>query len=474
MTAPGSSAATPRSLTGALLERFVPRGALVLATLTVLTYGLGLLRDRLFAQAFGLSRELDAYNAAFVLPELTLDVLIASGLTAPFVPIFLGLRHDDMRRAEVFGQTILTLAIVAMAAAAAILFVFARETAAVIAPGFGAEQRDLYVSLFRIMLITPVVFAASIALGEILVAERQFLFYGLAPLLYNGGLVLGALLLSGRIGIYGPAVGAVIGAFLHLGIRVAGIVRAGFPLRPRLDVRAAGVGEFVRLMVPKMASHPIEPVTFLAFTALATTIGAGAVSAVSFARNFQSLPVSVIGIAFSVAVFPALATAFTDGDRGRFLGLLRTNALTITVLSAAAALGLWLLGGLGIRLFLGGGAFGEADAATTTLVLSAFAVSIPFESLVYLLSRAIYATHNTLLAVLANLGGFAVTIAVAVGLAPVVGITAIPISFTVGSAVKVVLLVVALVPRMRLIPGDAPCREILPGPVSEGSLAPPR
>ena len=60
------------------------------------------------------------------------------------------------------------------------------------------------------MLVTPILFAASITLGEILVAERRFFFYGLAPLLYNVGIVLGTVALSG-LGIFGPAVGAVIG-----------------------------------------------------------------------------------------------------------------------------------------------------------------------------------------------------------------------------------------------------------------------
>jgi putative peptidoglycan lipid II flippase len=257
--------------------------------------------------------------------------------------------------------------------------------------------------------------------------------------------------LSGRLGIYAPAVGAVIGALLHLGIRVIGIARAGFPLRPRLEVRTAPVRDFLGLMAPKMASHPIEPLTFLYFTALATTVGAGAVTAVSFARNFQSLPVSLIGIAFSIAAFPALAAAAADGDRRRFVGLVRVNALTIGLLSAGAGLGLYVLGGFAIRVFLGGGEFGDDDIERTTAVLSAFAISVPFESLVYLLSRAIYATRNTLLAVLANLGGFLVTVGAGALLTPAFGITAIPLSFAIGSAVKVVLLALALVPRVRTI-----------------------
>jgi len=446
-----------------LADRFLPRGALVLAVLTLGTYAIGLLRDRLFARTFGLSGDLDTYNAAFVLPELLLDVLIASGLTAPFVPIFLGLRTDTPdgagdRAAERFGQTVLTLAIVTMTVASVVLFALAPLTASLIAPGFSEAQREQYVQLFRLMLVTPIVFGASIALGEILVADSRFVAYGLAPLLYNAGIVVGTVLLSDRLGIFGPAWGAVGGAVAHLAVRLVGARRAGFRPRPRWDIHAPPVREFLRLMLPKTISQPIEPVTFLVFTSLATTVGTGAVSAISFARNFQSLPVSLIGIAFSVAAFPALSAAVAEGDRARFVGLVRRDSITIGGLSVVAAVGLLVLGGFLIRTFLGGGAFGDADVATTTLALGVFALSIPFESLFYLYSRAIYATRNTVLAVLANLVGFLVTVAVGTLLTTRLGIVGIPLAFTMGTAVKVGLLLVALIPRIRAIDALPPER----------------
>ena len=148
------------------------------------------MRDRLFARTFGAGPELDAYNAAFVLPELVLDVLVASGLAAPFVPIFLRLRAGDGDE-EAFGQTILTGATGVMVITAVVLFVLAPQTTGLIAPGFSTAQHDLYVGLFRVMLVTPILFAASLALGEVLLAERRFLAYGAAPLLYNAGIVVG-------------------------------------------------------------------------------------------------------------------------------------------------------------------------------------------------------------------------------------------------------------------------------------------
>ena len=289
---------------GQLLARFLPQGAILLSVLTFAAYAAGLLRDRLFARTYGAGIELDAYNAAFVLPELALDVLVAAGLTAPFVPVFSTLRDGAAAR---FAQTVLTLAVIVMGAMCAVLFVVAPWTVEVIAPGFDAAGRALYTELFRIMLLTPVLFAASITLGEVLVAERRFLFYALAPILYNVGIAGGTFLLHDSLGIRAAAVGAVAGAALHLSIRVAGILRSSVPLRPRLDLQLPALHEFLRLMVPKMLSHPIEPLTFLYFTRVASTLAAGSVTAVSFARNFQSVPVSLIGVSIALAAFPGLS-----------------------------------------------------------------------------------------------------------------------------------------------------------------------
>ncbi|MEO5963836.1 MAG: lipid II flippase MurJ, partial [Candidatus Limnocylindrales bacterium] len=152
----------------ALFARFLPQGAILLSVLTLAAYLAGLMRDRIFARTYGAGPELDAYNAAFQLPELALDVLVAAGLTAPFVPVFTTLRRIDAAAAARFAQTVLTLAVLVMGATSLVLLVFAPWTIDLVAPGFDAANRERYLELFRIMLLTPVIFAASIALGEIL------------------------------------------------------------------------------------------------------------------------------------------------------------------------------------------------------------------------------------------------------------------------------------------------------------------
>jgi putative peptidoglycan lipid II flippase len=432
-------------------RRLIPPGALLLATLTFASYAMGLLRDRVFARTFGAGPQLDAYNAAFVLPELLLDVLVASGLTAPFVPIYARLTRDDPKRADAFGRTVLTVATGVMAVTSAILFVLAPATTALIAPGFAGAQAEQYVELFRLMCVTPVLFAASIALGELLVARRRFLWYALAPILYNAGIAGGTVLLASRLGIFAAAVGAIVGAAAHLGIRVVGVARTDVGLRPQLAVRTPAFREFLRLMAPKMAAQPVEPMIFLFFTQLATTLGAGAVSSVSFARNFQSVPVVLIGAAFSLAVFPSLSSVAAAGDRATFTRILRNNLLAVGGLTTIAAVGLIVVGELAIGVLLGGGAFDAEDVARTGALLAVFALSVPFDALAHPLARACYATRNTIWPVLGSLLALGVSVAATTLLVPALGLLAIPAGFTLGAAAKAVLLGMAVVPRIRAL-----------------------
>lgn len=437
-------------------SRFLPRGAAVLSVLIFASYVLGLVRDRIFARTFGAGPELDAYNSAFVLPELLLDVLVEAGLAAPFIPIFLRLRAgSDPRAGDRFARSILTAAVTIMGVAAVGMFVFADATTGLIAPGFEGAQRDLYVALFRVMLVTPILFAASLTLGQVLLAEQRFFWYGLAPLLYNGGIVVGTVAFSDALGIYGPAIGAVIGATIHLGSRFIGLRGSPFRIGLAWEGRTPPVREFVRLMLPKMLSHPVEPMTFLFFNAVASGLAAGSVTAVSFARNFQSVPVSLVGVAFALAVFPALSTAHATGDRATFLRLLWTNLASIAVVTVGATIGLVVLGELAIRVLLGGGAFDERDVTLVATTLAAFALSVPFESLSHLLSRAIYATRHTLLQVLASLAGFGFTVGATLLLLDGAGIVAIPLGFTIGQAAKTVLLGLALGVRLRTMADGA-------------------
>jgi len=431
-----------------LLDRVFPRGALLLSTLTLATYAMGLLRNKVFASAYGLGTELDAYLYAFFLPEIVFDVIAASGLTAPFVPILTRLRRDDAASAQRFAQTVVTSIVLVMTVVAVIMALLAPWIADVAAASFDPSTRALYADLLRVAAVIQVLFATSLGLAEILVADRRFLAYQLAPILYYTGIVVCTYLFHARLGIWAAALGAVVGACLHLGARVVGVRRIKFPLRPRLAVHTGAFREFVRLMVPKMASTPIEPIQFQVFNYLATGLAAGSVGALSFAKDFQGAPVNVIGVSFSLAVFPVLSMAAAAGDRAQFTAVVRRNLVTVAGLSAIAAVLLVLLGPLFVSFFRGG-AFDAEDERLTLLALGAFALSVPLDSLQYPLSRGLYATRDTKLQVLASFAGLAVSITVSWTLVGSLGIVAIPVAYAAATGTKSALMGIALAARIR-------------------------
>ena len=181
------------------------------------------------------------------------------------------------------------------------------------------RTRELYIDLFRVMCFTQVLFAGSMALGEVLIAERRFFFYGAAPLLYNLGIVIGTVLLVDEIGIFAPAVGAILGAFdaprhpagRHHPHDLPAVASAAPADGRDPGVLPAAAAEGGR------AARSIR-LLFIFFTSLASTMATGSVTVVDQARNFQSLPVSLIGVTFALAAFPVLAVRYAAHDRRGF------------------------------------------------------------------------------------------------------------------------------------------------------------
>ena len=439
----------------AVTDRYLPHGATVLALLTVAYFVVRQVQNRVLANAFGLGTELDIYYVSVRIPEVALDLLVAAGLTAPFVPIYTALGRDDERGANDFARTVLTSAVLVMIVAAIGLIAAAPLIADAVAGSLDAAARATYVDLFRINCLTLALFAASIALGEVLVANRRFFFYALAPVLYPLGAILGTLLFADTLGVYAPAWGTVAGAVAHLVARAVGSLRTSFRFRPSLRVQTPAFREFFRLMLPRMVSYPIDPVQTAYFAALALTFGPGSASALTFADDYRAVPVILIAQQFSLAAFPSLSGAFARRDRPGFRTILNRNVLTVGVLTLIAAVLLAVLAPAFIHVLLRGGDFDESDVALTASLLAAFAISVPFDGLTYPLSRGLYATHNTLLQVIASIAGFVTIVVVSQALAVPMGIFSIPAAYAAGSALKAGLLALFLVWRLRRVEATA-------------------
>jgi putative peptidoglycan lipid II flippase len=235
----------------------------------------------------------------------------------------------------------------------------------------------------------------------------------------------------------------------HLAVRAIGTTRTSFRIRPSFAVRSVAFAEFVRLMIPRMFSVAIEPLIFTYFTRVAAGLAAGSIAALNFGLDYQVLPVSLIGVSFSLAVFPVLSAAFADRDRASFRTVLARNLVTIALLTTAAAIVLFVFSGTLVEVLLGGGRFTAYDVARTSTVVAAFALSIPFDALAYPLSRGLYATHDTIRQVASSFAGLGVVVVATQALVGPLGIVAIPLGYAAGMIAKDALLAMFLAARVR-------------------------
>lgn len=419
------------------MQHWIPRGSVVLGVTTFGSYALGLVRDRIFAQTFGAGAALDSYNAAFLIPDFLFNLLVASGIAAAAVPLFAELKTKSLARAYAYMNALLMAAVLIMLVVGVAIIIGATGLSHLVAPGFSEEARLMTAQLMRILAVSSVLFAASNTFGALLVAQKRFFLYGLSPMLYNVGIIAGTVWLVPHFGITGLAWGTVIGAGLHLTIRIIDAAMLGWrwPLFSNQYTLWPEMLRTGKLMLPKMLGHPVELAMFWIFTGLASGLATGSITVLNFARNFQSVPVSLLGIAMSTAVFPSLAeAALGSGQHLRRL-FLRTAGI-ILLASTAAALVVFAIRRPLVAVLLGGGAFDSQAVARTALTLGVFCLAIPTESLNHLLARSFYAVQNTVTPVLFSLISLVIAAGTAYILSQRLGIVGLPLGFFAGSLIK--------------------------------------
>lgn len=430
-------------------------GAAILSVTAFLSYGLGLVRDRLFAHTFGAGPELDAYNAAFIIPDLLLNILVAGALQAAFIPIFTDIWHKKGKdEAEKLANTVLNAGIIAVIIIGTLAAIFMPTLSKIIAPGFADHEKTLLINLTRLLLVSPVIFSISNTLGAILISRKSYLAYGLSPVLYNFGIIVGVLLFSRSHGIYGVIFGTLAGALLHLAIRLIGMRPLKLKYTPILNWRNYDFRRIVVLMIPKMFGHPVEQLTFWAFTVIASTLAAGSITMLSFARNFMSVPVSLFGISFATASFPILSQAAVRQDFREFTSHFWDSLKKTLLFTVPSGIVLFFFSAIIVKIFLGSGKFDQKAIMETAGILSIFALSVTTESLVHLLARAFYALQDTLLPVILSLLGFGIAVAIGWAYAPIIGLSALAWGFFAGSFFEVVTLGALLYKRTKLTSRD--------------------
>lgn len=385
-------------------RRSLARAAGMVGLAYLLSNLTGFLQRVIVASRFGTGPELDAFNAALRIPELLFTVLAGGALASAFIPLYAGyLGQDEAGYAWRLARRVAALVTLVLTLAAAIAALLAEPIVSVlIAPGFSADEVALTASLMRIMLASTVIFGASGLLMGVLQSNGAFLAPAIAPTLYNLGIAFGATALFG-LGIYGPAIGVVIGALLHLAVQLPALRSVRRATAPGLIATETSssarihrdVRQIVVLMLPRVIGLAAVQINFIVNTRLASSMGPGAVSALSIAFAIMILPQAAIAQAIGTVLFPSISAHAARGERREFARAITIAVNVIITLSLAATVGLIVLGEPLIALLFERGAFDASSTAQVTFALQMFAVGLVAHSALEVITRAFYAMKDT-------------------------------------------------------------------------------
>lgn len=376
----------------------VGAAALIISLSGIASRFLGFLRDRLLASQFGAGDMLDAYYAAFRLPDLFYSLIVLGALSAAFLPVFTELRtKGGEREAWDLASDILGLLVVILGCLGMLGVIFSSQVITLVAPGFTGEKRDLAITLSQIMLLSPIFLSVSAVLSGVLMSFRRFIAYSLAPLFYNLGIIFGILVLVPLWGVSGLGWGVVVGALLHMVIQWPTLIGTGirFRFRPFQVLKNPAVRRVIRLMIPRSLSLGVNQIGLLVMTIFASLLASGSLAAFTFANNIQSVALGLFGVAFSVAAFPSLS-AYAAEKRGREFFLVLSEAtrrILFFVLPLSALM--IVFRAQFVRVILGSGHFNWEDTIVTFNILACLAVSLFAQSLIPLFARAFFALQNT-------------------------------------------------------------------------------
>lgn len=403
------SQSEPTSWRHIVRNTFVVGGSFGLAAL------MGLLRNIIIARQFGIGAELDAYYAAFKLPDLLFTVVAGGALATAFIPVFaqvLTTHGRPMAWRLASSITNLVLLVVSLFAGLAALFA-PWLVSTLIAPGFDLPQQRATAEVMRVVLLSTLVFGISSVQGAVLHGFKHFLLPALAPVLYPVGIIAGALWLAPTWGVRGLAIGAVAGAALHLAVKIPGLVYYGFEWRPILAVNSPSVRRVAVLMGPRILDLGVFHLTLLATTNLASRLNAGSVSALEWGWDAMQIPETLIGTAFGLVAFPTLADLAARKDMAGLRHTLGETLRAVLALTIPAAAGLILLGRPLLTLLYQRGAFDAAATEAVFVALRFFALGLVGHACLELAARAFFAQQDTVTPLLVATGSGIVNIGLA-------------------------------------------------------------
>ncbi|MDO4712315.1 MAG: lipid II flippase MurJ [Candidatus Saccharibacteria bacterium] len=370
---------------------------------------LGFWRDRLLNAAYmpneaaglaGYPVGLDAYTAAFMVPDFMFAILVSGALSVTFIPVFneRWVKGNRQSAWQISSSMINFMAVSAMVVSI-IIIVFADQITALLVPGFGESGKALTTSMMRVIAVNPFIFAVAAVIASIQQAVGRFSFYALAPVMYNIGIIIGIVWFTGGInifgwqvfdgGIMGVALGVVLGSVLQLVVSTIGLIGLGFDYEFKLHWRNKGFRKVLRLLPARSVDQGMDYAVGLVEMNLLSKMGEGVTRAYQQALTLHMMPINLIGVAISNAVFPQLTESLGEGKELAFQRQLRGLLRVIIWLVLPVATITFFTRGYIVHFIRNTGDPMMAG------ILGCLVIAILFRSVYHLAARAFYARQDT-------------------------------------------------------------------------------
>ncbi len=367
--------------------------AYLLGLFAILSQVLALLRDRVLASSFGIGHTLDIYYSSFEIPDFifaTVGSIVSISVLVPFITNRLEKSTEETKS---FINTIFSFFSLLIVGASIITFFLIPFLAPHIFPGIA--DKTALIRMARILLLSPIFLGTSNFLASITQVGKRFLVYALCPLVYNVGIIIGALFFYPFFGIYGLAYGVILGTIMHLSIQLPFVFKSGFFRAWPFHFDWPIIKNVFLTSIPRTITLAMTQITMLALVGMASLMTVGSISVFNFSSNLQGVPLSIIGMSYSLAAFPTLSRFITKNLKEEFLSHI-SAALRHTIFwSIPISVIFIVLRAQIVRVIYGAGKFGWNGTKLTAASLAIFAFSVMAQSLVLIFIRGYYAKGNT-------------------------------------------------------------------------------
>ena len=434
------------------------RAGLLISAAFLASRALGYLRITITTAIFGAGPELDAFFAAFRIPDLMFQLVAAGALGSALVPVVAGLRATgEAERAFRIGSTIANLMLVALGLLAVVFAILAPVIVPAITPGFDGPTTQRAIDLTRIMLASPVLLATGAVAASLLNASGRFAAAAIAPVAYNAAIILAALLFGRTLGVSALAFGVVAGSALHVAVQLPALRRAAYRHRASIDVGDPLARRVFGLMAPRALGLGAVQITFLVNTTLASNLGPGAITAYNVAFAVLQLPLGLIAQPLGVVALPTMSQAAATGSREELRSIVvRSIRLLAFALLLVAGLGIVLRTEI-VRLLFQYGRFDEPAVAAAAGALGLFLLGLPAHGMIAVLARAFYADQETRIPVIGALIAVGINIVVSILTVSTLGIGGLALGIALGAWAEAVFLLLRL---STVLPGLDPASEV--------------